>query len=148
MNVESHDTGTADRTVLDIAQTVKKYSGDIGPLKNMDLKTAYIFVRSMPYRRDPAGTEVVSRPKFILQFGPEFGRDCKKQSTLLASWANENNVPYKFCVVSSRPDKKPHHIFVTLFVGGNWVDADATYNYYNLGERRSYTYRKEYEVVD
>jgi len=140
-------TGNADKTVQIIDQLVKKFSVDLGDLKNMGLREFYDFVKNHPYRRDPRGTEVVCRPKYILAFGRKIGRDCKKQTILIASWARENRVPYRFCVVSAARDRHPHHIFVELFLRGNWIPADATYQRFQLGVPRTYTYKKNYEVT-
>lgn len=147
MKIDRHNTGNADRTVVDIARQVERFAGDIGDLKNLPLEGFYNYVRAMPYRRDPVGREVVSRPEYIMKYGQSLGRDCKKQSTLMASWAKLNGVPYRLCVVSGRPDKRPHHIFVKVNHGGKWIDADATYPDYKLGEMRPFTYRKEFEVL-
>lgn len=148
MVVVGHETGTADKTVIDIANLVLKFSSDIGELANKGLHDYYDYVKSMPYRRDPSGVEVVPRPKYIIKYGFGIGRDCKKQSIMMSSWAHENGIPYKLSVVSGRPDKKPHHIFVCVKIDGHWIDVDATYPNYKIGNNKSYTYRKNYEVFE
>lgn len=147
MNIHRTKTASADKSVLLIVEMIKNYSPDLGELAKLPIQSFYKVVQNQPYRRDPSGREVISRPLYILNYAPEFGRDCKKQSTLIASWAKENGVPFRLSVVSSRPDKKPHHIFCSLNIGGKWIDADATYKRFKLGEKRRYTYRKNYEVL-
>lgn len=147
MKIHRTPTGTADKSVLLIGQMIEKYSGDLGALRALPLHDFFELVKNMPYRRDPAGREVIARQKYILKYAPELGRDCKKQSTLLGSWAKENGVPFRLSVVSTRPDKKPHHIFCSVLIGGKWIDADATYKNYKLGDCKNYTYRKNYEVL-
>jgi hypothetical protein len=119
----------------------EKFAGDIGDLGRLPLVDMHKLVGDMPYKsddrawRDPF-REVVARPKYILEMlkNKEIGGiDCKKKAILLGSWATLNGIPWELIAMSERPDKEIHHVFPLLGMGGNWVNADATYAKYQLG---------------
>lgn len=145
MIVQSTKTGSADKTVSQIKKTIRLFSGDVGALSKIPFQSFFNFVKTMPYRQDPNGREIVPRARYTLRFAPVLGRDCKKQTILICSWARENKIPYKIVVVSNRISRKPHHVFGALFLDGKWIDCDATYAKNKIGEKKQYTYRKEYE---
>jgi len=124
---------------------VQKYSGD---LKNVylfgeradkaTLPDYFNFVRRIKYRQDIKPIEVVSRPYHIIR-SKEQGADCKKKAILIAAWAKQNRVPYRFIASSKLSNGKIHHIFPQLKIRGKWINADATYNSFKLGEPKTVT---------
>lgn len=145
MIIAKTKTGAAAKTVSIMRAIVNRYYGDIKePLKNMDLLELFNFVKNQPYRRDPAGREIIPRPLYTLRYGSRLGRDCKKQAIIIAAWARANSLPFKFVVVSTEPEKTPHHVFTSVFWGGRWVDVDATYKTNKIDEKKNWTYRAEY----
>jgi hypothetical protein len=131
-----------NETVSAIDNTVSKFSGDLDRVyfrsqkktaSQLPLKKWYDKVKKMRYRRDKRGKEVIARPEIILKYGSLLGRDCKKSTILIASWAKKNNIPYRFIIVSRLPTKKMHHIYPELFINNSWIPADATYATQKIG---------------
>ena len=146
MIISGMDFVTADNSVHSMEKIVRETSGDIGEKRRMRLGEFFDYVKAMPYRQDPKGVEVLSRPKHTMNFAPSIGRDCKKQSVIMASWARENGVPYRFVIVSTRATRAPHHVFISMFINGKWIDTDATYKHYRIGDKKVYTYRRNFEI--
>lgn len=134
----------APKTGRYMHQMVEKYSSDLGELAKMDLGSFYDSVRAVPYVDDPDlfgdselldGNirEVVGRPKYLLDSGTFPGLDCKKKSILMASWAKENGIPYRFIAQSTSPDGEVHHVFPQIQTGEGWLNVDPTYQEYEIG---------------
>lgn len=112
-------------------------SGDNRPLSCLPLREYFDIVRKIPYRRDSSPVEVIARPGFM--FGDQTALDCKKKAVLIAAWAKQNGVPYRFIASSNRPDRKITHVFPQLRISGDWRNMDATYVYYRPGQRKRLT---------
>lgn len=132
------------QTVSQMQEMVKLYHNDLKKYKVMpdnirlDLLSPERFfevIKNIPYKRDPQGLEIIPRPNHILNFASKLGRDCKKMSILATSYAMINNIPFRYAVVSRRPDKKMHHIFPQLFLHNKWVDYDATYSSFKIDQK-------------
>jgi hypothetical protein len=145
MKIEILSGVMADRTVHKIIEMIEKYSGDIGELRLLPMQKFFELVKNQKYRIDPAGKEIVSRPLYTMIFGNKIGRDCKKQTVLIGSWAKQNGIPYKVSIVSTKPNRKFHHVFCSIWNGSGWVDCDATYKHSKI-ENKQYTNRKDFEV--
>lgn len=137
------------QTAREIKSLVNKYSSDLedvflstrsGNLRmnELSLTDFFNFVRKIKYRRDPKPIEIVSRPSYLLKYR-SLGWDCKKKAILIASWCKENGIPYRFIGSSNRPDKAIHHIFVQGNIDGEWINLDATYSNYRIGESKQVT---------
>jgi hypothetical protein len=113
--------------------------GEAVPLADLGLEEIFDYVRGLPYQADPKPKEIVSRPYHLFS-GNFSGIDCKKKSLLMGSWARRNGIPYRFVGSSQRDDKKVHHIFPQFKINGSWINADATYPDYRLGETKQLTY--------
>lgn len=145
-------------TVEKMIKTIEAHAGDLKnfvdsksgrSLDELSLQEFFDYVKSMPYRRDPAGNEIIPRPAFIIKFAPEYGRDCKKQSILIGAWAKLNDLPYRLKVVSRNKRRKMHHIYPEIKINGKWLTADATYHnmlldahYQNTNEKTFYVKSK------
>lgn len=126
-------------------ELVRRFSGDLKQVylygeqaAKTPLNTYFDFVRNIPYRQDTKPVEVVSRPYHIIS-GRKHGADCKKKSILIAAWARQNKIPYRFVASSKMQNGKIHHVFPQLKIKGQWINADATYRNYKLGEPKIVT---------
>ncbi len=120
----------------------EKFAGDLGSLASYSLPEMHAFVARIPYANDEKAwgdpfREVVARPGFILQMAKNDqiqGIDCKKKAILIGAWSQLNRLPWELVAMSEQPDKEIHHVFPIVAVGDSWVNADATYARYRLGE--------------
>jgi hypothetical protein len=149
MNYEKEPLRDKKQTSDRIKEIVSRYAGDLeniflprpgGTMRLSDLSLAefFDFVRKIPYRRDKAPVEVVSRPSHIVKY-LHLGMDCKKKATLLGSFLKLKGIKFRFIGSSSRPDKRIHHIFPQGFIDGEWKNIDGTYPQYRLFEPKEVT---------
>lgn len=119
-----------------------RYFQDLGTHLDSSLRNFYDFVKNIPYKEDLLPTEIVSRPRFLLQRRYNLkGLDCKKKAVLMGAWLNAHNIPWRLIAVSERPDKAIHHVFVQAKIHNEWKNVDATYPEYHLFEKKpSVTY--------
>ena len=108
------------------------------PLSDFSLPAFFNFVRNIPYRKDGAPVEVVSRPYYILKH-KDLGMDCKKKSLLLGAYCKLKKIPFRFVGTSNRKDKKIHHIFVQGLIDGEYKNLDATYSSYSMFQPKTVT---------
>lgn len=105
---------------------VNRYSGDIGEWASKPLEEFFTHVKKIPYRKDPPGVEYLMRPAGLLnQWGR--GQDCDDRAIALASWAKENQLPYRFVATGKWENKPVHHVYPEILISGKWIVADATY---------------------
>jgi hypothetical protein len=140
-----------DETGREMRRLATTYAGDLScfnaagvPLDKVPLPVFFQSIANLPYRRDPGGVEIVSRPYLLLQ-SPTRGLDCKKKHIILAAWLERNGIPWRFAAVSRFPAPGPygrppiHHVIVQAFIDGEWVDLDATYPGNELFEIHNWT---------
>lgn len=103
----------------------KKFKSDLLEFQNWSLDQFYNLVHSIPFSEDPVYTEIVSRPSFLLD--PEIFPvlDCKKKTILFAAFFELQNWDY-LLVATSDNSGDPHHVFILLWDGEDWVPIDAT----------------------
>lgn len=129
-----------DYTMAKMAQLVCDYSGDLKGEARQGLPLFFERVRAIPYVEDFEAyaefpkTELVARPKYLMdrELFPKL--DCKKKAILLAAWARENGHPWRFVAVCEDGSGIAHHVFPQILVGGEWKNADATFPWYEFGE--------------
>ncbi len=102
-------------------------------LNNVGLNECFDFIKKMKYSRDFPRPELVSRVKYYNKLD---GYDCKKKSVLLGSYAKVNNIPYRLVISGNDPKKDFHHIFIQLYMGGRWINADCTYKIGKIGKQK------------
>lgn len=136
---------TKDQTAAEMYRLVDRYAGDLNdfdvngtPLSRVTLPAFYSAIRSIPYREDTTGIEVVTRP-YLMLTAPDRGWDCKKKAIAIASWLKLHGTRYRFAAVSRRANREIHHVIVQAFIDGEWVDIDATYPHNQLFEREQWT---------
>lgn len=118
------------------ADDLNRFSVDGLPLGGLGLERFFNVVKNIEYQRDNKGTEVVSRPAYVLLAGVG---DCKKKAGLCVSYAVLNGIPYRLACTSIRPDRKVHHVFTQYMLGNKYRNVDATYRHYKLFEPKVVT---------
>lgn len=79
---------------------------------------AWRFMGAVPYQYDPPGVELVRSPdQFVRQLGQLAG-DCDDQVVTLGALLHHAAAPTRpdplqLATVSTRPDRTPHHVFLT-----------------------------------
>jgi len=137
--------GLIDKYSADISRTYIKKNGRLVPLSSLPLLDYYNVVKNLPYLRDEKPIEVVARPRLLLD-GNFRGLDCKKKAVLIGSWLHKNgrrSIPgfmgWRLISVSTRPDKKIHHVFPQVKINNKWLNLDATYSDYKPFQRKVVT---------
>jgi hypothetical protein len=92
------------------------------------------------YVPDPAGFELIMRPRFLLEF---MGGDCDDKAIASCSYFLCKKITTGYAIVSDKEDKPFHHIFCIFSVGGVQYDFDCTYPHNQYLERRQWARRKE-----
>lgn len=120
-------------------RAVRLYSSDLGRYTEMSKRGFFDMVRKIPYSDDESlfgdeSIELTPGPKTILAM-PAI--DCKKKAILVASWARENSVPYRFVAVCEDGSGIAHHVFPQLMNCGEWETADATFPSYEYNEPKT-----------
>lgn len=124
----------------DLQRAYSERYGGLIPLSSLSFRDFYDVVKSLPYRRDVSPVEIVARPRIVLSLSKSGqGRDCKKAAVLIGAYCECNGLKWRLATVSTRPDKKIHHIFPQVFIGGEYINADATYQNMKIGERKKVT---------
>jgi hypothetical protein len=141
--VEVYDIKSRKNIVEEMYKIIHKYHNDvymifpptkIRSLGNLTVEECFNFIKNIRYEEDQED-EIIGRPLKIwelLKKGKLKGLDCKKKSVLAGSYAYTNEIPFKFCVVSTRKDREPHHIFPIFYIQGKPINFEATYYYYQL----------------
>ena len=129
----------------DLSRAYVRRGGKLVPLSSLPLLDFYNVVKTLPYRRDKKPVEVIGRPKVLLHGDVFTGLDCKKKAVLLGSWLrlNGRRIPgfqgWRFISVSTRPDKKIHHVFNQIKLNGRWLNLDGTYADYEPFQKKYVT---------
>lgn len=143
-----------EQTISRIFQLTKQFCFDLNEMfidigagqniaaSDLNLSEYFDFVKNIPYRRDSEPVEVVARPAIIFErYLSGIGKDCKKAAVLMGSYFVLKNIPWRLVVVSTRPDKQPHHIFNQARLNGNpWINLDATYSNMQPGQSKRVTH--------
>jgi len=89
-----------------------------------EVSAVFLFVRDhVRYVRDIADVETISTPDRTLQ--TRVG-DCDDKSTLLATMLESIGYPTRFVVAGYTQPGHVEHVYVQVWMSGDWVDADAT----------------------
>ena len=132
----------ASRYASDLDSIYVNGSNGLTNLSSLTLEEYFDVVRKMPYQRDEEPIEIVARPKIIFErYLNGTGRDCKKAAVIIGAYCNKNGIPWRVAVVSTRPDKKIHHIFPQADLNGNgqYVNLDATYSNMRIAQPKDVT---------
>lgn len=131
-----------EQTAAEMARLAVTYSGDLGELAKKPLIDFFRIVRELPYRRDPAGVETISRPALLLRKDYPW-RDCDDKAILIAAWLVANGRPFAFYAFSELAGGRPlHHVCAaTRDAAGNVLPLDATYKKNAFGQWPKHTYK-------
>jgi transglutaminase-like putative cysteine protease len=89
-----------------------------------EVNSLFEYVRDhVRYVRDPLFFEAVAVPAQVLALG--FG-DCDDKATLLAAMLESVGYLSRFVVAGYNDAERPEHVYLQVFVGGQWIDADPT----------------------
>jgi len=132
-----------DQTCSTIYDISNRYAGDLDlcyyrdrALSDLKPEEIYGVVRRIEYEQDIPGTEVIMRPIHIMRLNKG---DCKKKTTLLGSYALLRGIPFRYACTSKKPDGRIHHIFPQFCINGEYINYDATYPWYRIGEPKIVT---------
>lgn len=135
MNVSRYVGKTNPFTASKMYEAVERYYSDLGSFAKLNATDFFNLVAKIPFRTDAQaglknGDEAVGRPGHFLNRTLWPALDCKKKSTLIAAWARAQvpPIPYRFIGLSEQKNKKIHHVFPQLYIGGRWVNFDATFS--------------------
>lgn len=146
LDVKDHEG--KELTGREMHKMVKRFWPDLGAYINYPFPRFFDHVRRLPYQSDeeifPERTiELVPRPRYILDGNTMPKVDCKKKAILIAAWAHANGFPYRFIASSEKGTKEIHHVFPQIDFGRGWVNVDATFPHYEIGQSYPVTYAEE-----
>ncbi len=129
-------------------QMVQSYWTDLAPYVCWPFSSWFDFVRLIPYESDenrfPGRViELVPRPAYLMDRNLFPRIDCKKKAILICAWAYGVGYPYRFIAVSQKPDKSIHHVFPQINFGDGWINADATFPEFHVGQAQPITFAAE-----
>jgi hypothetical protein len=120
----------------DLESALVENDGALIPLSSLSLSQYFDLVKNIPYQQDQEPIEIVARPSIILSSKK---KDCKKAAILLGAFLNKKNIPWRLVTISTRKDKKIHHIFPQAFLNGDYINLDATYSSMVPGQTKKAT---------
>jgi hypothetical protein len=123
-------------TDLDIIKI--PFAGKLVALSSLPFNTYFDYIRRLPYKRDRAPVEQIGRPAWVMEKRAN-GRDCKKAAIMISAYLKYHRIPFRLIGSSTRKDRAIHHIFPQMFTGGQWVNVDATYSDYEIGQQKTVT---------
>lgn len=89
-----------------------------------EVRALFEYVRdNIRYQRDVSGVETLANPSLTLQ--RQVG-DCDDQSTLLATLLEAAGYPTRFVIASYNDPRVFEHVFIQVWVNGEWIDCDPT----------------------
>jgi hypothetical protein len=131
-----------EQTGAEMERLVRTYSCDVADLDNLNIFKMFRYVANLKYIADPMGIELVQRPKFVRSKKARF-RDCDDKSILLGAWLYRRKIPFRFIAVSTKPNKKLHHVLIECrFKNGSKKYLDATYPQNKIFQHKPFTNRQ------
>lgn len=170
-----------DNTLDAIQGMINRHKDDVylKPFAAWSVEKIFDYISNyIPYRQDPVklstsnndDIELLRSPYFTIYGGDAVdpktnqpyhtdpGGDCDDKCIVAACIFELKGIPYVCKVVSTRPDRELHHIYLVIDYNGTWIPFDATYPGNVLGiEKKStraviYDWRtglmKRYELSD
>lgn len=138
MQVKNVELNSREQTAKNIYEIAKKFKYDLLPFKDWSLDQFYNYVHNIPFVNDSIYSdsendyEVVTRPLYLLdrEAFPEI--DCKKKTTLFAAFAEMQGWTYIITAISEYEGVEPHHVYMQLWTGDDWLPVDANLPEYYL----------------
>lgn len=149
MRLSAKRLRTKDETGKGMHRLIKRYDQDLDfiqvkrggkyvPLSQLPMQEFFDEVRKMPYRRDVKPIEVIARPSIIVRQRRK-GIDCKKKAILIAAYLKRRKIPFRLIASSKKANRRIHHVFPQMNIGGQWHNVDVTYTHYRPLERKFVT---------
>lgn len=136
MHVRTVETdGLAISTGPLMRDMVERYYQDMLPWAHYSLLDIYNIIKNLPYRPDPPEEETLMRPSYTMSM-QGWGGDCDDKSIALASYAKLRGIPYRFLAVRRFGKDQLHHVYPELYIKGEWIPFDPTYNFNTPGRVR------------
>jgi hypothetical protein len=138
------------QTTGEMKRLINRYHSDLNrshiikgkkriPLSSLPLKSFFNLVKKLPYKKDSRKIEVVQRPLITLKTSKRLGADCKKKSILISAYLKNNGIPYRLIGSSKHKSGRIHHVFPQARLGKRWINIDATYDDYKIGQPKKVT---------
>lgn len=148
-----------DNTVEHIIALIKRSAHDkiLDFFNGKTLQQIFDFIsKEIKYIADPMSVswlqggsiELLRSPKYTML---EAVGDCDDKHILAGSIFYRMGIPVRVAIMSNKPDKKFHHIYLEINIptkenpGGVWKPFDATYPQNKLFEEKPYTRKRIYE---
>lgn len=156
MSIELKKYRNVDNTVLNMYALVNEFYSDprLAVFDNWSLQKIFDYIsKTIPYVPDPVPGQVaflkgdaVEALKSPIQTMYN-GGDCDDKSILAACIFERKKIPYRFAVVSTKPDKQLHHVYLEIMHGGKWLPFDPTYKHYKIFWENPFTKKKIYQYT-
>lgn len=157
LSIELKKYRNVDNTIQNMQALVDEFKDDprLQVFKHYSLKEIFDYIaKIIPYVPDPTPGQVaylkgdaVELLKSPIQTMFN-GGDCDDKSLLAACIFEIKQIPYQFAVVSTKPHKQLHHVYLEILVNGALVPFDATYKNYKLFCENPFTKKKRYRYLN
>lgn len=121
-----------DKIVSTMVKIAQESANDVKNYKALSIDSFFNFVRRVPYRKEQRETLRAPQRTFVL------GGDCDCKTIAVLAWAFIKGISAR--VVLAGLSEEPgvfRHVFPELFINGQWITFDATYDWCEIGKRLS-----------
>jgi|WetSurMetagenome_2_1015567.scaffolds.fasta_scaffold182276_2 hypothetical protein len=144
---------SVDDTVKNIISLIKRSSDCkcLDYFKGKTLQEIFDFIsKEIKYVPDPmevrwldgGNIELLRSPKYTLY---EAAGDCDDKHILAGAIFYSQKIPVRIVIMSNKPEKKFHHVYIEIYVNGEWKPFDATYPENKLFDTKFFTKKRIYE---
>ena len=127
--------GKASSTGAVMRAMVEKYYLDMVPYASLSVIQVFNIIKNLPYRMDPVNIETLMRPAYTMTMRG-YGGDCDCKALALAAYAYLQKIPFHFVAIRRPGRTVLHHVAVELFMQGQWIFFDPTYNFNCFADKR------------
>lgn len=131
------------RDILEaMARIIREHADDVSAWASWTLPEVFDAVKRGGYNREPERwrKQVLARPALTTSKRVPIVA-CANKAIILGSWAQLRGIPWRLVAVGRLPGHPPHHVFVEMHIGGEWLPVDATYSWGVLFARKHYPVR-------
>lgn len=146
-HITIYGNASVDDTLDQLQRLSIKYKADMYDFKHFNLLEMFDFIsKNILYKKDPAGHEMIMRPKVLLKRG---SGDCDDKTIMFLAWLHLTDGNYKkiegfgFSIVAERGKSNYHHIFPFVIIQNTIYDIDATYSYNRIFDKKRWGMRKD-----
>lgn len=137
------------RTIDKMYRLMQQHIPDVKNLGWRSVTDVFNAVKSVPYTPDVdaaeclGADECVKRPGYTLALGG----DCDDKTILAGAGLMNLGVPVRIVTTSYREDGQMQHVYLEIFIEGNWYPFDATYPENALFMEAPYTAKQVWSRV-